>query len=70
MLSQQSNINSLKQKFTSWFEICKEHKKFMVDHLIKIKLYRTYLWKLEKQNQNKTSKSYKPHTKIKILFGM
>lgn len=60
-------LYNVKIKFPLWFEQCKDHKEFLINHLIKIKLYRALKWELEKLPQKSNVALNKPHRKIRIL---
>lgn len=54
-----------------WFDQCSDHRKIIIDQLVKIKLYRAIKWIYSSNNKIKNTElgkpSEKPHRKIRIL---
>lgn len=58
-------VAELEDKYPHWINSCREHRLFVLNILIKIKLFRCLNWDVEEKQLK--SKWIKPHRKVKIL---
>lgn len=60
-------LSAVESSFSDWFNKCRQHKLFIIELLIKVKLYRSLRWEIEDTEKKTVSKYGKPHRKVTIL---
>nr|CAI5821173.1 unnamed protein product [Callosobruchus analis] len=63
-----SLLNHLQHSYPTWLHSCRDHKLFIIDQLIKVKVFRLTRWIVENDNNlYRSTFTGKPHRKIRIL---